>query len=497
MQILTKSQAFAADKSAMNEFGVPSAILMENAALSSFNIIKNYISRDMRICVLCGTGNNGGDGYAIARHLFSNSYNVEVFSFGDKSKMSIETLNNYEIARKLNFKMNDCDFDVISQLILNDYDCYIESLIGVGGSENLKENVSNLLEKINNLKGFKIAIDVPAGLNSDTGLADKNAFKSDLTISMFAPKIGMYLNDGKNICGTIQTAYLGVPSDIAENLSTTRILEKGDIRKILKFRDDNGSKFNYGRVLIIAGSEKYPGAAALSANAAVRAGAGLVELASTSYHNSLFPEVIQIKLSANDDGTISESNLEMLNKHIEKCDSLAIGPGLGTNDNTISMIKTILKKFNSKKIIIDADGLNALDIAEKYNKNLVITPHIYEFCKLLKIQYSEIEKDEYETVLKYSQELNCNIHLKFRPSITTDGINSTFTINGNSGMATGGSGDVLTGIIASFMAQGISSYNAASLGAFVHSSAGDLYIKNNSKESLRASDLIENLKFCL
>lgn len=496
IHLLSKEQTYNADKIAMNEFLVPSQILMENAAISTYNILKNYISRNTKICIFCGSGNNGGDGFAIARHLFANNYDVSIISLADLSKMSQETRLNYEIAKKLNINIIENVANDFSNIIENKFDCYIEALIGIGGSENLKDSISDLISTINAQSGLKFAIDIPAGLNANSGKSHKNTFKADHTITMFAPKIGMYINDGKKLCGKIHIANLGVPSSIANNLSKIRIIEHSDIREILKERHNESTKFDYGRVLIIAGSEKYQGAATLCANASVRSGAGLVELATTSFHSSLFPEVIQVKLNSNGDGSISDNNFEFLKKYIEKADSIAIGPGLGTNINTINLIKNILSEYKNKKIVLDADGLNSLDINKNYNKNLVLTPHIYEFAKLFNLDYNDIQNDTLNCANLYAQKLNCVIHLKHYPSITTDSEFSTLTINGNSGMSSGGTGDVLTGIIASLAAQGLNSYEAASLGAYLHSYLGDYYIKNHNKESLKASDLIENLKNC-
>ena len=498
MNILTKVQAVSADKYAMDNCGVPSAILMENAARSAFEILSEKISKDSKICILCGSGNNGGDGFALARHLIANGYcRTTVFSIADKSKMSDESLNNYQICLNLEIPLfyfyNLDEFYGLDK----DFDCYVEALTGIGGDENLREFLSSLLKIINGRKGFKAALDLPAGLNPDTGKAHPDAFKADLTISMFAPKLGMYLNNGRNLCGEIRTASLGVPQEIIGKFSTINIYRNEDIRIILKIRDSSTSKFDFGKVLIIAGSAAYPGAAALTANAAVRGGAGLVHLASTEFLPALFPEVIRINLERNSDGTINKSNRLKLHDSIQKADAIAIGPGIGDNKETLDMIMALIREFPDKKFVIDADGLKCLSADKLLNQNIVLTPHLYEFARLIGKTPEDISGREYELTNEYAKRLNCVLHLKSVPSITSNGQLTALCTNGKPGMATGGSGDVLTGIISAYLGMGIAPFEAASLGAFIHSKAGDLYTKSHSQESLKAGDLIEFLKYVL
>ena len=498
MRVQTKKEAVESDNYAMTNLGVPSQILMENAARSAAEIISEYVKSHSKICILCGSGNNGGDGFALARHLISMNYsNVYIYSVAFESKMSAETLLNYQITQ--NLKIPTFKFSNLDQFNLesNEYDCYIEALIGVGGSENLRGFTVDLLKEINLCKGFKIAIDIPAGLNADTGNAHSDSFQADLTVTMYAPKVGMYLHKGRELCGEIKVASLGIPAHHIEEFSSAMIYEKSDIRKIIKHRNNNSSKFDYGKVLIIAGSDSYPGAAALTANAAVRAGAGLVFLATTEFHQALFPEVIRINLKKNAEGTIHYDNKQILKEYISKSDSIAIGPGLSNNSKTINLVKELIAEFPSKKFVIDADGLKAISGSDILNPNIVLTPHIYEFAKLVNLSSDEIKSNFYELVKKFAESMNCIIHLKSVPAITSNGKLQVMTVNGNAGMASGGSGDVLTGIIAGLMAQDTDTFNAASLGAYLHALSGDLYIEEHSPESLRASDLIEYLKFVL
>lgn len=497
MILLNKAQSVLADNYAINTLGIPSIILMENAARSSSEIISNNVNKNDEICILCGTGNNGGDGFAIARHLKARDFaKISIVAYGNIAKMSHESKLNYEIIKRLNISIYEIiSFDEFNSLSKN-FDCYIEALIGIGGNEDLRGDIVDILHEVNLRKGFKIAIDVPAGLNIDNGKFHPDAFRADITITMFSPKLGMYLHEASDLCGNIVTAQLGLPYSYLNQFSTVFTYNKQDIRKIIPIRKRNTNKFNYGKVLIIAGSAKYPGAAALTANASVRSGAGLVYLASTEFHQSLFPEVIRINMESNSDGTISSSNFELLEDFVSKVDSIAIGPGVGTNPDTLVLINRLIGILKSKSLVIDADGIRAVSSNHILGSNIVITPHIYEFSKLFDLSPESVSENSLDSAFQYAAKLNCIIHLKSVPAVTSDGEKTILTINGNPGMSSGGSGDVLTGIIASFLGLGLQPFIAASLGAYVHSLAGDMYVEHNSQESLRASDLIEYLSKC-
>ena len=222
-----------------------------------------------------------------------------------------------------------------------------------------------------------------------------------------------------------------------------------------------------------------------------------MHLASTEFLPALFPEVIRINLERNSDGTINKSNRLKLHDSIQKADAIAIGPGIGDNKETLDMIMALIREFPDKKFVIDADGLKCLSADKLLNQNIVLTPHLYEFARLIGKTPEDISGREYELTNEYAKRLNCVLHLKSVPSITSNGQLTALCTNGNPGMATGGSGDVLTGIISAYLGMGIAPFEAASLGAFIHSKAGDLYTKSHSQESLKAGDLIEFLKYVL
>mgnify|MGYP001134834505 CR=1 FL=1 len=495
--ILTPEEMRKADAEAIEKYRIPSEILMENAARSSAIYIEQiFEERNLiapKIAVFCGSGNNGGDGFALVRHLF-NKFEVKIFWIGDESKMSPETRMNFESVKAIGVPIEKIEtLEQLEKINLN-YDVLIDAMIGVGGSENIRGIALDILKKLKEVQSLKIAIDSPTGLNTLNGFANPYCFEADYTITMYTYKLGLLINEGQNYSGQILVAELGSPKFIVEQISKIFAYCEMDIQRIIPKRKRISSKFDYGRVLIIAGSERYPGAAALAANASIKSGAGLTVLASTTFHPAVLPEVIRFPLPSTTDGSISIRSIEILRDEIERADSVAIGPGLSDNLETIQLVEQIVEEYkNKKRIVIDADALKAIEPSKKMTKKVVITPHCGELSRIIEMPRREIEQNSFFVAKEWAEKLNCIIHLKFVPSVTTDGEFSYLTLNGNPGMATGGSGDVLTGIIATMLARGIEPLQAASISAFIHSLAGDKYSSRYGMETLTASSLIDIL----
>lgn len=496
--ILTPEQMRATDSYAINDLGIASAILMENAARSSAIYVRKIINSSdkphKQILILCGSGNNGGDGFALARHL-NDDCDVVVLWLGAEEKMSPETLANFKALVKIGTPLiHITDEKSILQYFF-DADCIIDALVGVGGSENLKGLVIPLLQRANSASALKVAIDAPTGLNTHTGLAHCDAFIADYTITMFAIKSGMLLNKGIALCGQILTADLGAPSSIVTKFAEIHSYENGDLCGLLPVREKLTSKFDYGRVIIIAGSKNMPGAAALAANAAITAGAGLVYLFAPSIHKSVLPEVIPIQAPANDTGSLSVKALDTIKPWFEKADVVAFGPGFGPSRETVLFSKMLIEQIPSHiKIIIDADGLKAVDFESKLRSNILLTPHIGEFAGITGLPRSEVTVNAPNLAKEWAERLGSIILLKHLPSIITDGKTSYWNINGNPGMSTAGSGDVLTGIISALAAQKQNLLDSAAKGAFIHAMAGDYYAEKFGQYTLTASELIKSLK---
>ena len=492
INFLTPKEMYACDEYTINEIGIKSAILMENAASAAANEINNLLESSQKILILCGSGNNGGDGFALARKLDAYHY-VDVLYIGDESKMSDETKHNFKLLDKLEISNQHFEFDKLSGLD-SDYDIVVDSLIGVGTQNELKGDIVPLLKWTNDIDALKIAIDVPSGLDAEKGYADENSFIADLTITMYAPKTGMVLNDGPDLCGDILIANLGLNENAVFNHSRISSFEDEDITRVIPEREENSSKFDHGRVLVVAGSNSMPGAAAMASNAAVIAGSGLVHLASTSFHNELMSEVIIHPCSSSEHGTISIDNFEMINTIANKCDVILFGPGLGLNIETLELVMKLIESNQDKKIILDADAIKVIDQNSQLQSNFIITPHIGELSNLSDTNRNEIDENRVDFTFELAKKLNCNVLLKGSPSIISEGDWAYVNTTGNPGLAKGGSGDVLSGIIAAILAQGVNEFEATALGAYLHGKAADNYIEENNLRTLNAMRLLDELR---
>lgn len=494
--VLSPDQMRSADVTAIKDFGIPGILLMENAARSAAEYIEDYFEGDtgLDILILCGSGNNGGDGFAVARHLHETQ-NVRVLWIGKEEKMSPETSVNFHAVKKLGIPVRQLVSGEDLEQENFDAECIVDSMIGVGGSENLKGLVVPIVQKANDSDALRVAIDAPTGLNTSTGIAHSDCFLADHTVTMFAIKSGMLVNDGIDVCGIIDVAYLGAPEHIVRKYSDISILEHDDYIYSSAYRETVSSKFDYGRAVIIAGSKKYPGAAALSANSAITSGPGFVYLLTTQLHNSLLPEIIPEILPSTDSGSISNKAKDAILEVAEKADAIAVGPGLSADEESLGLVSDLIGLFPpDKPLVIDGDGLRAINIDSKLRQNIILTPHTGEFSRITGIPREEVELNALPLAKEWAEKLGCIILLKHVPVVISDGKETYLNVNGNPGMATAGSGDVLTGLIAGLLAQGLPPLEAASLGAYIHADAGDWYASEFSEETLTASELIRAMK---
>ncbi|PJA99828.1 MAG: hypothetical protein CO128_02315 [Ignavibacteriales bacterium CG_4_9_14_3_um_filter_30_11] len=498
------------DHYAINKLGIPSIVLMENASINIYNKIISFVTNHKTIKtigIVCGNGNNGGDGFAVARHFTNNNYFVNVMSLGRTSNMSKDCLINYNILNEISKKNKNLRIYFYKSLkdlsILNSSDIIIDTILGSGAKGELNEPYPSIIKSLNKKKAIKISIDLPTGLDSDRATGNE-IFRSDLTISIGAYKKGLFFNKGFINCCNIENVGIGISNKYFEELKTkTYLIEPEDIFKSLPKREKDVHKYSAGKVLTIAGSGKYPGAAVLASKAVFKTGAG----ASVLYFPRSIRNLVQKKLDEvvvhsyddNKNEYLTEENLGDLLSYIKWTDVISIGPGLGRNNKTQSAVSAIIKRRGNKKIVIDADAIFALsnNVYRKINlKNSVLTPHMGEFAYLLGISLSELQNDILKYGKKFVKETCAFLVLKGAPSIifTPNGeifINSA----GNSGMAKFGTGDVLTGLIAGFASQNISFENAILSAVYLHSLSADILSIEKTELSYTAIEILNNIPY--
>lgn len=492
------------DTFAIKRLNVPGIVLMENAALEIYQCIIERVDNINCVGVVCGKGNNGGDGYAVARHFSNAGFNIKVISLGTESDLREDCKTNFKILQKLSLQRKNLKIKSYKSLKdinwLKDCNVIVDAILGSGFSGELKEPYSSLVKSLNKISGFKCAVDVPTGLNADTGFGEI-VFNSDLTVTLGEFKKGLFLGIGYQFCGEVILREIGIGRDYFDDInSDTYLIEPEDAYSSLPKRKKTVHKYSAGKVLSIAGSYKYPGAAALTSQSALVSGAGASILAipeSTKklIHKNLL-EVVVESYGNEKSKYFNDEALKALQQKIKWADVVAIGPGLGREVETIKAVQQFVLDKKFKFAVLDADALFALNksFLEKVNlSNCILTPHLGEFSQMIGVKSKLIEKD----ILNYGKEFvlknKCILVLKGAPTIILNPDGESFiNTSGNSGMAKFGSGDVLVGILAGLLSQNRSSESAAIAGVYLHSLSADLLLPEKPISNYLASDIMNN-----
>jgi len=512
MYVVTPSEAKAIDQRAMEEFSIPGIVLMENAALKTVDIIREKYIKDFcsgKVVVLVGGGNNGGDGMAIARHLMLIGIDVGIFIFSPEDKITGDAKINLDILKKLQAPIkwveDTNDLNMLDKELKEAF-LVIDSLFGTGLYRKIEGILYEAIRKVNDHNVPVVAIDIPSGIHGENGHVMGIAIKADDTVTFGYPKRGHILFPGREYTGNLHVVPISLPSNSAE-IGGVSGFTLGDIEvaMALKERPADGHKGTFGHVAVIAGSTGMTGAACLTSMAALRAGAGLVTLGVPASLNPIFEnkltEVMTLPLEDESTGHFISRSIDEIKKLITGKDVLAIGPGWGKNCDGLEVLRNILAEF-SISIVIDADALNHIsqdvELLSKHKGPVIITPHPGEMARLTKKSVKEVVEFPVDTAQKLARDYDIIVLLKGAASVVAhpDG-RIYFNRSGNSGMGTGGSGDILTGIIASFIAQGYSPYDAAVYGCYVHGRAGD-YAKDRLGETgMIAGDILDALPLVL
>lgn len=490
------------DKNASELAGIPGIVLMENAAISCVKHLENLNIQNKRIAVFCGKGNNGGDGFAIARHLLNQGIDTTVFLVCG-SDFSGDALTNYEILSKMGADISEIlDTDDLKYKIMS-FDIIVDAIFGTGIKGEIHGIAYDIIYAINKYSKFTFSVDIPSGINADNGSIGNIAIKADITITFAAYKIGMLQFPGADYCGKIVVENISIPKYIMEHININ-VIDSYLAKEKMPVRKSDSHKGDYGKLLIIGGSKGLTGAPVMSAEAALKCGTGLITVGTPKSVNG----ILEVKLTEpmtyplpDIDGILTKSSLPYILKLMENCDALVFGPGIGRTPEIPEILRGILK--NSKiPVIVDADGLYALsqdiDMLSECSCNLIFTPHEMEFSRISGYSLNEIKENRLLLSKEFAAEYGVTLILKGPRTIVTlpDG-KQYINITGNNGMATGGSGDVLAGMIGAFLSRGCSEEDASVLGVYCHGLAGDLGAEKFGKDSLTPSDIISLIHLIL
>jgi NAD(P)H-hydrate epimerase len=504
MRVLTTAEMQQVDHRAISELGIPSLVLMENAALGVMDALAEFFPEVTHVTILCGPGNNGGDGLALARHLEARGYRFRSFLITGRSKPRGDAAVQLGILEKAGIPVVSVGPSGEIRTVLEACartDLVVDALFGTGLGRPLEGHFATLVEGLNSLDVPILAVDIPSGLEGSRGTPPGVYLQADLTVAFAAPKVAHVLPPAEEAAGRLVVADLGIPPWLVEeapgnlHLSTAQ-----ELAACLLPRRAGSHKGSYGHALLMAGASGKAGAAILAARAAVRGGAGLVTAAVPQSILAVVDggsvESMTLALPEHEDG-LEASATGVVLAAAEGKKAVAIGPGLGLAPGTLSVVRRVVLELELP-LVLDADGLNAfagrLGALSDRQAPTVLTPHPGEMARLLGCTSDEVQADRLASARAASAESGAVVVLKgYRSLVAEPGGEVFINPTGNAGMATGGSGDVLTGLLVALLARGYEPQIATLLGVYLHGLAGDLSLDEQGAESLAAGDLLKTL----
>jgi NAD(P)H-hydrate epimerase len=488
MQVVTAAEMQEMDRRTIDTFGIPGRILMESAGRGATRTFleKVYDAGSGRVGIVAGRGNNGGDGFVIARYLAQRDIDVSVFLLSDRGAVKGDAAANLELLKPLNVPVIEIPGQeqfAGSQTDMLHVTYWIDALLGTGLNSDVKGYFRQVIEFINAQQRPVLAVDIPSGLNADTGQICGICIQATATATFGFPKIGHVVHPGAQCCGSVDVIDIGIPAFIASQVSARqRMITSREVKLIVDRRSPDDHKGRTGHLLVVAGATGKTGAAAMTTNAALRAGAGLATLCLPKALNPIAEaqliEAMTVPLPDQGTGLILEEAFDTLMAQASGKQALAVGPGLGTESHTRNLVHRVIKELELP-LVIDADGLNNLAghtaLLKHRSAPTVLTPHPGEMARLTGLSTKQIQQDRLTTARKFAMDNRACVVLKGARTVIAEPkgqvwINPT----GNSGMASGGMGDVLTGMIAGFLAQGCTAVEAAVAGAYLHGLAADM-----------------------
>lgn len=480
------------DKNTSEHFHVPELVLMEQAAMTFVQKLFELNIKYQKVYIVAGSGNNGADGLAIARLLKIKGIDVSVFLTEQIAESKNQT-KSYQLQKDICKRYGVLFSDDIT--MCNDYDLIIDAVFGIGLSRGISGAYEKVITEINAADAYRIAVDIPSGISADDGSVLGCAIKADYTITFGFFKVGQFLWPATDYCGEVILAHMGISYEsFLDKKPHLAFYEKDDL-SLLPEREQHSNKGSFGKLLIIAGNKNMAGACIFAAKAAYRSGVGLVKIYTAEINRSVIlqavPEAILVTYEKNYDKT-------QLIEILKWADAVVIGPGIGIDNNAKGMVDTALTNV-TVPMVVDADALNVISANTERllrpHMDLVLTPHLGEMSRLTGDAVSFIQNKLIECAQEFAQKYDLICVLKDFHTVTAIPYGMTYiNLSGNNGMATGGSGDVLSGIIGALLAQHISAENAASLGVYIHGLAGDEAGRKNGEYGMIASDIIDGLK---
>ncbi|MBT9140200.1 MAG: Bifunctional NAD(P)H-hydrate repair enzyme Nnr [Dehalococcoidia bacterium] len=501
MDVVTAAKMREIDLQATSDYGIPSVVLMENAGLRVVEVIRQTES-GANIVIVAGRGNNGGDGFVAARHLFQEK-NVSVWTTASLNEYEGDAFVNLSILQKLGiFHRNLREEGALAALAaaLHQADLVVDALLGTGITRDVDSFYAAIITLINAGKAPVLSVDIPSGVCADTGKIRNIAVQANMTITFGLPKQGLLLFPGAAFTGRLEVAQIGIPPALLTGSPCT-LLTAATVGSFIPHRPADAHKGTFGTVLLVGGSLGMSGALTLAARAALRGGCGLLLAATPRSAQHIVAaqvtEAITIPLPESSSGYLQREALDILREKWSSCQAMAVGPGLTQNEEILPVLSGVLSEF-PLPVVLDADALNLLaahpGLLADRRAPVILTPHPGEAARLLSCGIAEIQADRLGAVREMAKIFRSVVVLKGAHSLicSPDG-ETSFNVTGNSGMATAGCGDVLTGLLAALIAQGVDAVGAARLGVYLHGLAGDLAVRFSGQSALLASDVIEQI----
>lgn len=503
MKLVTADQMRRIDRLAIEKHGIPGIVLMENAGRQVAEAVWEVLQERYRgpVLIVCGKGNNGGDGLVAARHLLNRGVEVQVALLAPGGELSGDAATNYRIARNIGVPLVEHADGEAVRVTARRAGVLVDAILGTGISGDVQGVPAEAIDALNRSSAPVVAVDIPSGIHADTGAVCGLAVRADVTVTFGLPKIGLLLHPGAEHCGQLRVADISLPRHLLESPGLQANLVNGGMAAdMLPARHPAMHKGDAGRVLVVAGSVGMTGAAALCAQAAVRAGAGLVFVACPASLNDILEAkcteamTLPLPLPETDERTLGAAARETILAEARRSDAVALGPGLSQHPETAALVREVVAAC-SAALVLDADGLNALEgeagLVKERRAATVITPHPGELARLMGGTVENIQQDRVDAARRAAEATGAVVVLKGAATVTAAPggevwVNST----GNPGMASGGMGDVLTGMVAAFLAGGAEATGAAVAGVYYHGLAADMAAEEGGMRGLAATDVV-------